>query len=156
MVDTGTTRASKGVLTKEINKTFSTWEQLRCKKVLKKRFSSKKKCVSWGATPRKRTLGKWVSAERGRPGFPQGWAPKWLFSSRKSALKTHRQAKLDRLSMLQVHIHVHMYMFIATINREKEVIHLKGAGKRKGRGNNNVIIFLLLRIANKLGWLVFW
>lgn len=58
--------------------------------------------------------------------------------------------------MLHVCIHVHMYMFIATINREKEVIDLKGAGRRKGRGNNNVIIFLLLRIANKLGWLVFW
>lgn len=73
MVDTGTTHASKVALIKEINKTC---EQPRSKKVLKKSFFFFKKCVSWGATPRKKALGKWVSAEGGRPGVPQGWAPK--------------------------------------------------------------------------------
>lgn len=56
--------------------------------------------------------------------------------------------------MLHVYIYVYIYMFTATMTREKEVIDLKGAGRRK-RSNNNVIIFLLLRIANELGWLVF-
>lgn len=57
--------------------------------------------------------------------------------------------------MLHVWIYMYIYMFTATMTREKEVIDLKGAGSKKRRGNNNVITFLLLRIANELGWLVF-